>query len=111
VTANRGDFESLAIATTSGGARLRLRVKPGARRPGVVGEYAGALRVAVSAPPDKGRANDEVLDVVAEALGVPRGAVRLLAGHASRDKSLEVDGLSADEVRRRLVSRFGGATL
>lgn len=56
----------------------------------------------VAAAPERGRANEAVLDLLAETLAVPRRDVRLIAGHATRDKIVELDGIAADETRRRL---------
>jgi len=83
-------------------ARLRLRVAPGARRSEIVGRYGDAWRVRVAAPPDRGRANDEVLQVLAEALEVRPRQLRLVAGASSRDKIVELDGIDVDEAERRL---------
>ena len=83
-------------------ARLRLRVAPGARRSEIVGRYGDAWRVRVAAPPDRGRANDEVLQVLAEALDVRPRQLRLVAGASSRDKIVELDGIDVDEAERRL---------
>lgn len=82
--------------------RLRLRVAPGGRRSTVVGRYGGAWKVRVVAPPERGRANDEVIAVIADALDISRSAVRLVAGAASRDKIVELEGIGAAEVERRL---------
>lgn len=107
VAIGRGDLARVAITPRESGSRLRLRVKPGAKRRAIEGEHGGALRVAVTAPPEKGRANQEVEELLAEALDVARGAVRVIAGHTSRDKSVAVDGLGAEEVLRRLARRLG----
>src|SRR5215813_2439665 len=90
VTIERGDLARVAITPSESGSRLRLRVKPGAKRRAIEGEHGGALRVAVPAPPEKGRANQEVEELLAEALDVARAAVRVFAGHASRDKSVAI---------------------
>jgi uncharacterized protein (TIGR00251 family) len=102
---------ALEIAATRDGSRLKLRVKPGARRACLEGEHGGALRVAVTAPPEKGKANDDVVKLLAGALGLPRSAVRIVAGLGSRDKSLAVDGVAPDEVRRRLAAAVGAETV
>lgn len=85
-------------------ARLDVRVTPGAKR----SEWAGRLpdgrrRVKIAAPPVEGRANDALVAFVAEQLGLPRRAVRLVAGAGARDKRLEVD-LAAAELERRLAA-------
>jgi uncharacterized protein (TIGR00251 family) len=78
---------------------LRLHVRPGAGRTGVVGRHGDALKVSVAAPPDKGRANEAVLALVADVLGVGRSAVDLMAGPASRSKRVVVRGRTPEEVR------------
>ena len=89
-------------------ARLAVRVHPGARHAGLEGWAAdGALKVAVGAPPEGGRANRELEERIAEALGLPRRAVTVTRGAGSRSKWIEVRGLDADEVRRRIEARLG----
>ena len=83
-------------------ARLSVRVVPRASRTEIAGFEGETLRVRVTAPPVEGRANEALTRLLAKALGVARGDVRVVAGHGSRDKVLAVDGLSATEVRRRL---------
>jgi uncharacterized protein len=84
------------------GLVVAVRAQPGARRNAVLGERAGALRVAVSAAPEKGKANAAVQDVLAEALGCKRSQVELLAGETSRDKTFVISGITVEELRRRL---------
>jgi uncharacterized protein len=84
--------------------RLRLRVVPGAVRAGVVGPHGDAWKVRVTAPPEDGRANDAVVRLLAEALDVPRDAVRLVSGHGGRDKLVELTGLDPHQIERRLTS-------
>ena len=83
-------------------SRLYLRVAPGGRRSAVVGRYGDRWKLRVAAAPEHGRANEEVLVVIAEALDISRAAVRLVAGAASRDKIVECDGIDHDEAERRL---------
>ena len=82
--------------------RLKLRVAPGARRPGIAGRHGDAWKVRVAAPPEDGRANEAVLDLLAGALHVPRARVRLVSGHASRDKIVVLDGLGQAQTERLL---------
>jgi uncharacterized protein YggU (UPF0235/DUF167 family) len=88
---------------TGASTRLRLRVIPGSARPGVVGRHGEAWKLRVIAPPERGKANEAALDLLADALRVEPGALRLVAGHGARDKTVEVAGLSADEAERRLA--------
>lgn len=84
--------------------RLRLRVVPGAAKPGVVGRYGDAWKVRVAAAPERGAANEAVVELVARTLGVHPREVRLVSGFASRDKIVEVEGLRPDETEARLAS-------
>lgn len=77
-------------------------MSPGARRSEVVGRHGEAWKLRVSAAPERGRANDAVLRLLAETLDVPRGSLALVAGHADRDKVVELTGLGAEEIERRL---------
>jgi uncharacterized protein (TIGR00251 family) len=82
--------------------RLAVKVVPKASRDGLVGWVGDALKVRVTAAPEKGRANEAVRAVLAEALGVAPGRVRLVAGHGAPRKVFEIDGLDAAEARRRI---------
>jgi uncharacterized protein len=84
--------------------RLKLRVSPGARRPGFAGRHGDAWRVRVAEPPEDGRANEAVLRLLAETLDVPRGSVALVSGHSSRDKIVTLDGLEQSQTERLLAN-------
>ena len=75
---------------------------PGSSRNCIGGWLGDALKVRVSAPPEGGRANDAVQKTVAEALGVARTSVRVVAGGTSARKVVEIAGLSESQVRERL---------
>ncbi|TMQ57364.1 MAG: DUF167 domain-containing protein [Candidatus Eisenbacteria bacterium] len=83
--------------------RLKLRVTPKSRANEVAGVRAdGALLVRVTTAPEDGRANEAVIRLLSETLGLPRGAIRLVGGASSREKWVELDGIDEAEVRRRL---------
>lgn len=84
-------------------ARLRLRVVPGAAKPGLAGRYGEAWKLRVAAAPERGRANEETLELLADTLGLAPANLRLVSGHRSRDKTVEVSGLTAAEAERRLA--------
>ncbi len=71
--------------------RLPLKVVPGASRDRIVGWVGNRLKIAVTAPPERGKANRMVLDLLAKALGLPRSRIRLVSGEASPRKAVEVD--------------------
>lgn len=90
--------------------RLRLRVAPGSARPAVVGRYGDTWKVRVAAAPERGRANDAVLALIAEALELPRASVSLVSGGSSRDKIVELAGIDPEETDRRLAGAGGEET-
>jgi uncharacterized protein (TIGR00251 family) len=83
---------------------LRLRVAPGAAKAAVVGRHGDAWKVRVAAAPERGKANDAVLELLAETLAVPRSSVTLVSGGGSRDKIVELAGIEPDEIERRLAT-------
>lgn len=86
-------------------ARIAVRVHPGARKDALVDRLAnGEWKVAVSAPPEGGRANDAVVELLAGLLGVKRRQVVVARGASSRAKSVEVTGLETGEAERRLAA-------
>src|SRR4051812_31615628 len=76
------------------GVVLPVRAQPGARKTAILGEQAGALKVAVTAPPEDGRANKALLAALREALGLKRSQVELLSGEKSRDKRFLIRGIA-----------------
>lgn len=97
----------IAVADHAEGCVLPVRAQPGARRAGVQGEQAGALKVAVTAPPEDGRANQALVEVLRKALGVKRSQVELIAGQTSRDKRFLIRGLTRAELESRLAALLG----
>lgn len=90
------------------GAVLRVRAAPGASRERVVGVHGDALKVAVSAPPEKGKANRRLAQVLAAALDLPVAALELLSGSTSRDKRFLVRDVTPDALRARVTAAIGG---
>jgi uncharacterized protein len=84
--------------------RLRLRVAPGAARPSVVDRHGDAWKLRVAEAPERGRANEAVLELLATTLSLPRADVTLVSGAASRDKIVELAGIAPEEIDRRLAS-------
>jgi uncharacterized protein len=83
--------------------RLRLRVSPGAKgSSGGIQRHGDGWRVRVAAPPERGKANDAVLELLAARLDVPRASVKLVSGLSGREKIIELTGLDEIEATRRL---------
>jgi uncharacterized protein (TIGR00251 family) len=96
------DAGKLSIRDAHGGAVVAVKVVPGASRDRIVGVLGDALKIATSAPAEKGKANAAVARILAEALGIDRRSVELTSGPASQRKGFLVRGVSAVEVRRAL---------
>ena len=86
-------------------ARMELRVSPGAARNEIVGRYGEGWKVRVAARAERGRANKELLGFLAATLGVRPARLRLVTGQGSRDKLVEIDGMTQDEADRLLSAR------
>lgn len=98
------------LSESRGAIRLAVHVQPGARSNTVLGEHGGALKIAVAAPPVDGKANDAVGAFVADAFGLPRRSVAVVAGHQSRRKVLTLEGLTLKEAQDRLSELLSRAS-
>jgi len=94
--------EEIDLKDVPGGCRLRVKVRAGARSDAILAPHAGALKLAVSAAPERGRANDAVAALLAGAAGLPPSAVTILSGHTSPSKTVLVRGVPAARLLARL---------
>lgn len=94
----------IALTEHSGGTIVAIRAQPGARKDALLGEHDGALRVAVKAPPERGKANSAIAEVLAKAIGCKGSAIKLLSGATSRQKRFLVEGIEPVDVVQRLKS-------
>lgn len=90
------------LRVVEGAVRIKIRVQPKARRSGIDGVHGDALKVRVAAPPVDGKANAAVVALLAQELGVARSAVSITVGGGSRDKVVEIQGVSVEQMRRAL---------
>jgi uncharacterized protein (TIGR00251 family) len=86
-----------------GAVVLRLHVQPGAGRTMLVGRHGDAVKVRVAVPPEKGRANEACMALVASTLGVGKDQIEVVSGPSSRSKRVRITGVEVDEVRRLLA--------
>lgn len=93
---------SAFVRDVEDGCTLAVRVHPGAKKNDVAGIHAGAVKISLTAPPVDGRANEALIEFVAERLRIPRARVALVSGTASRMKVLRITGKSAAEVQAAL---------
>src|SRR5687767_4173482 len=92
------------ITVAADGVIISVRVVPRAGRSEIAGVRSGALLVRLNAPPVDGAANAELIEVLADAIGVPRRAVSIVAGERARQKRVRIEGVTQDLVVRKLSS-------
>lgn len=90
------------ITVTDGGLRLSVKVQPRSSRNQVCGESDGMLKIKLTAPPVEGEANQALIEFLARQLQITRGQVRLIRGESSRQKLVEIAGLTREQLLERL---------
>ncbi len=84
-------------------ATLRFHVVPNAKADSVVGEHGAAIKIKLRAPAVEGKANAALRSFLSEQLEIPERQIMLEHGHKSREKIIRIDGLTEEELRRRLL--------
>jgi uncharacterized protein (TIGR00251 family) len=92
----------IPIRDTASGATFSVKVHPRAKKDAIAGTLGDALKLALTAPPVEGKANEACVRFFAELLRVPRSSVTIAAGETSRNKVIRVIGLTAAQVEDRL---------
>ena len=85
-------------------ASLTIKVHPRAKRSALAGRIGDAWKLSLAAPPVDGKANEECVRFLAELAGVPRSRVRIVMGLTSRVKVVEIEGVSQEDLERRLAT-------
>ncbi|MFZ0955212.1 MAG: DUF167 domain-containing protein [Candidatus Sulfotelmatobacter sp.] len=93
----------IPIRGSGDGVSFAIKVHPRAKKNLITGELGEALKVSLTAPPLDGRANQACIEFFAKLLKVPRSSVTIASGQSSRNKVVRVAGLTADEIRQRIV--------
>jgi len=88
-------------------ARLSLRVSPGSTKTAVVGRYGDGWKLRVAAPAESGQANDAVVRLLADVLSLSVQRVEIVSGQTSRNKVVEIDGLTEEAVQAALARASG----
>lgn len=91
----------IPIRDSDNSATFAVKVQPRARKNAITGAVGEALKIALTAPPVEGKANDACIQFLAELLNVPRGSVTIISGHSSRNKVVRVAGRTAAEIEQR----------
>jgi uncharacterized protein len=97
----------LDLESTDQGTVLPVKVHARARRNGIDGIRDRILRIAVTAAPEKGKANQAVIEVLSRALGVSKSSIEVISGETSTRKRLLISGVTADAVRSALEPLAG----
>lgn len=92
----------IPIRDTPAGAAFAIKIHPRARKNAITGEVGDALKLALTAPPVEGKANQACIEFLTEFLNVPRGSVTIIGGQTSRNKVIRVAGRTAAEIVARL---------
>lgn len=82
---------------------IHVKVVPGASRDRVAGRYGEGIKVQVSAPPERGKANEAVVRVLADFLGVRAGEIELIAGHGNPRKQFRISGLDPAALAEKIA--------
>ncbi len=96
-------MDSVQIREEAGMLLLSVRIQPKATRNQIVGAYNGALKIRLTAPAQKSRANRQLLEFLAHTLNLSAKNVSLSRGRSSRDKTVEIRGLSREELTQYVV--------
>ena len=99
----RVPVSSVSITEDGTGVVLSVYVTPRAGRSEIAGEREGALWVRLAAPPVEGRANQALVSLLAQLLGVPKAQIELVAGHTGRRKRVRVAHINAAALNARLT--------
>jgi len=91
------------IEEREGGVCLNVRASPGSSRDRIVGMLGDALKVAVCAPPERGKANHSIIRLLAKELGLPARTITLLSGSTSKNKRFAIRDVSVEDARDRLA--------
>lgn len=88
------------------GVVLSIRAKPGARHAGIQGVHGTQLKISLHAPPEKGKANDELLDLLSDCLQLKMNCLSLLSGQTSQNKKVLIQNVAYDDVLGRIQTHL-----
>ncbi len=89
-----GSLKNVFYKELPEGIILSVKAQPGARKDEIVGQWADSLKIRVTAPPEKGKANEAIIKLLAEVLGLKKSAFKIVSGETSRDKKILVQGIN-----------------
>lgn len=92
----------LDIISTNTGIIISVKAQPGSGKNRIVGNLGGRLKLAVSATPEKGKANKAIVELLAETLHISESSIHIISGKTSRDKKLMIEGISPENINTLL---------
>ncbi len=98
----------IPIKESAGSVTFQVKVHPRAKKDALTGVHGDALKLALTAPPVEGRANEAVVEFFADLLRLPRSSVTIAAGQTSRNKVVRITSITADALRQRLEQSLSG---
>lgn len=96
----------IQITVHKDGILLPVKAQPGAKRNAVVGEHDGMLKIAVTQKPEAGKANEAILELLANSLGLRRSQLKLFSGATNRYKKILLTNIGQEDLRTRLTNAF-----
>jgi uncharacterized protein (TIGR00251 family) len=90
------------FADTKEGVMLIVTVVPGSSRTQIAGPMGQMLKIKVAAAPEKGKANDCLIDFLAEKLGIRKNAIAIVSGHTSPIKQIRIEAMTSDKITQQL---------
>ena len=94
----------IPITESAAGVSFAVKVHPRAKKDAITGGVGDALKLSLTAPPVEGRANEACIEFLAKFLKVPRSSITIAAGESGRRKVMRVSGISAAQVRKKLLA-------
>ena len=92
----------IELTTRSDGIYFTLKARPGARRSAIDGTHGGALKVSVTAAPEKGKANDAIIELLSDQLHLSRSAISIMRGETSSLKTVRIVGMTEEKMRQAI---------
>ena len=89
----------MAITNNKKEITIKVKVEPRSSKSGIVGPYGDSLKVKLTSPPVEGKANKELIEVLAKEFGIPKKDVEIVAGHNSKNKTVKLIGVNSIDDR------------
>lgn len=88
-------MDNIPFTRTRDGIRIEVKVEPRSSKKGIAGVLGNKLKVKLTSPPVDGAANEQLVEVLAEAFGIKKTAIKIIRGQSSKNKVVELSGISS----------------